>query len=67
MGELDPIKRIAEDVYQSLGSGYSEEVYDRAMQVGLGVSTIPGAIGSLVITPVLNNYRGTLARSGVNC
>jgi hypothetical protein len=40
MGELDPIKRIAEDVYQSLGSGYSEEVYDRAMQVGLRLDNL---------------------------
>jgi GxxExxY protein len=40
MGELDPIKRIAEDVYQSLGSGYSEEVYDRAMQVGLRLANL---------------------------
>jgi hypothetical protein len=29
------IKRIAKDVYRVLGSGFSEEVYDRAMQVGL--------------------------------
>ena len=33
MPELDQIKRVAEDVYESLGSGYSEKVYDRAMQV----------------------------------
>ena len=31
----ESIRKIAEDVYQSLGSGFSEEVYDRAMQVGL--------------------------------
>ena len=29
------IKEIAEDVYNTLGSGFSEDVYDRAMQVGL--------------------------------
>jgi GxxExxY protein len=29
------IKNIAKDVYRALGSGFSEEVYDRAMQVGL--------------------------------
>jgi GxxExxY protein len=40
MGELDQIRRIAEDVYQSLGSGYSEEVYDRAMQVGLRLANL---------------------------
>jgi GxxExxY protein len=40
MGEFDQIRRIAEDVYQSLGSGYSEEVYDRAMQVGLRLANL---------------------------
>ncbi len=29
------ISRIARDVYRSLGSGFSEGVYDRAVQVGL--------------------------------
>jgi len=29
------IAKIAQDVYRSLGSGFSESVYDRAMQVGL--------------------------------
>jgi GxxExxY protein len=29
------IKTIAQDVYRTLGSGFSEDVYDRAMQVGL--------------------------------
>src|ERR1017187_4946311 len=35
---LDPVDQIialATDVYGKLGSGYSEEVYHRAMQVGL--------------------------------
>lgn len=32
---LDQIKKIAKDVYRVLGSGFSEDVYDRAMQVGL--------------------------------
>jgi GxxExxY protein len=31
----DQIKRIAKDVYRVLGSGFSEDVYDRVMQVGL--------------------------------
>ena len=35
------IRKIAEDVYHSLGSGFSEEVYDRAMQVGLRLEGIP--------------------------
>lgn len=34
------IKRIAADVYRVLGSGFSEEVYDRAMQVGLRLAKL---------------------------
>lgn len=41
MGELDQIRRIAEDVYQSLSSGYCEEFYCRAMQAGLRGHTSP--------------------------
>lgn len=33
--EIEKIKQIAKDVYGSLGSGYQECVYDKAMQVGL--------------------------------
>jgi GxxExxY protein len=29
------VRKIAYEVYRSLGSGFSEDVYDRAMQVGL--------------------------------
>jgi len=35
------IKNIAEDVYRTLSSGFSEDVYDRAMQVGLRLAKIP--------------------------
>ena len=34
------ITEIAQDVYKTLGSGFSEDVYDRAMQVGLRLSNI---------------------------
>lgn len=34
------IGRIAHEVYRSLGSGFSEDVYDRAMQVGLRLAGI---------------------------
>lgn len=34
------IRNIAEDVYKTLGSGFSEDVYDRAMQVGLRLANI---------------------------
>lgn len=37
---VEKIKRIAKDVYRVLGSGFSEEVYDRAMQVGLRLAKI---------------------------
>src|SRR6476660_6988292 len=32
---IEKVKSIARDVYRSLGSGFSEDVYDKAMQVGL--------------------------------
>jgi GxxExxY protein len=38
--KADEICRIARDVYRVLGSGFSEEVYDRAMQVGLRLKKI---------------------------
>jgi GxxExxY protein len=34
------IAEIAHEVYRSLGSGFSEDVYDRAMQVGLRLAGI---------------------------
>ena len=34
------IREIAEDVYESLGSGHNEKVYDEAMQVGLRLKHI---------------------------
>lgn len=36
----DLISKIAHEVYRSLGSGFSEDVYDRAMQVGLRLAGI---------------------------
>src|SRR5205807_6743679 len=38
--ETTIIREIAEDVYKTLGSGFSEDVYDRAMQVGLRLAKI---------------------------
>lgn len=38
---IDKIKKIAEDVFDSLGSGYAEEVYEKAMEVGLRLEKIP--------------------------
>jgi len=36
----DIVRKIAQDVYRVLGSGFSEGVYDRAMQVGLRLAKI---------------------------
>jgi len=36
----DHLVAIAKDVYRVLGSSYSEDVYDRAMQVGLRLAKI---------------------------
>jgi GxxExxY protein len=38
--DAEKIKNIAHDVYRTLGSGYSEDVYDRAMQVGLRLAKL---------------------------
>jgi len=38
--QISKLRAIAEDVYQTLGSGFSEDVYDRAMQVGLRLANI---------------------------
>ena len=37
---LKKIENIAKDVYKKLGSGHSESVYDKAMQVGLRLAKI---------------------------
>jgi len=37
---LNKINKIAKDVYRSLGSGFSEDVYDKAMQVGLRLAKV---------------------------
>lgn len=38
--KLNKVRQIAKDVYRSLGSGFSEDVYDKAMQVGLRLAKI---------------------------
>jgi GxxExxY protein len=40
MKNVDVIEKIARDVYRVLGSGHSESVYDKAMQVGLRLAKI---------------------------
>ena len=38
---INKVRKIAEDVFSSLGSGYAEEVYEKAMEVGLRLEKIP--------------------------
>jgi len=38
---INKIRKIAEDVFSALGSGYSEEIYEKAMEVGLRLARIP--------------------------
>ena len=38
--KITKIEKIAEDIYRTLGSGFSEDVYDKAMQVGLRLAKI---------------------------
>ncbi|MBI3597060.1 MAG: GxxExxY protein [Nitrospirae bacterium] len=37
---IESVKKIARDVYKALGSGHSEVIYDKAMQVGLRLAKI---------------------------
>lgn len=38
--KIQKIVSIAKDVYKTLGSGFSEDVYDKAMQVGMRLAKI---------------------------
>ena len=50
---MNTVKNIAKDVWRTLGSGFSESVYHRAMEIGLRDLKIP--YHSEVIIPV--NYK----------
>src|SRR6266704_3932239 len=52
------IREIAEDVYKTLGSGFSEDVYDRAMQVGLRLAKIGYENQKVVELKYKNHYVG---------
>ena len=56
------IREIAEDVYKTLGSGFSEDVYNRAMQVGLRLAKI-GYEGQKVLIVELKAISGELRRN----
>lgn len=55
---LNKIKKIAKDVYKSLGSGFSEDVYDKAMQVGLRLAKIKYESQKVVELKYKDHYVG---------
>ena len=38
---IEKIKKLAREVFEALGSGYSEEVYEKALEVALRLEKIP--------------------------
>jgi len=52
------ISKIAHEVYTDLGSGFSEEVYDRAMQVGLRLAGVKYESQKVVELKYLDHYVG---------
>tara|TARA_Y100000310_G_scaffold113815_1_gene112268 strand:- start:2372 stop:2755 length:384 start_codon:yes stop_codon:yes gene_type:complete len=38
---IPKIKQLAKDVFKALGSGYSEDIYEKAMEVALRLEKIP--------------------------
>lgn len=52
------VGKIAHEVYRSLGSGFSEDVYDRAMQVGLRLAGIEYESQKVVELKYLDHYVG---------
>ncbi len=55
MNTAKTVESIAKDVYRTLGSGHSESVYDRAMQVGLRLAKFK-LIDSQKVVPI--TYKG---------
>jgi len=56
--DIEQIANIAHDVYTSLGSGFSEDVYDCAMQVGLRLAGIPYENQKVVELKYRDHYVG---------
>ena len=56
--KFNKIKKIAQDVYKSLGSGHQECVYDRAMQVGLRLAKMKYENQKVVELKYKNHYVG---------
>lgn len=55
---LNKIRQIAKDVYRALGSGFSEDVYDKAMQVGLRLAKIKYESQKVVELKYKDHYVG---------
>lgn len=58
MSKFNKIKQIAKDVYRTLGSGFSEDVYDKAMQVGLRLAKIKYESQKVVELKYKDHYVG---------
>lgn len=56
---INKIKQIAKDVYRSLGSGFSEDVYDKAMQVGLRLAKIKYESQKVIELKYKDHFVGT--------
>lgn len=56
--KIEKIKKIAKDVYRTLGSGFPEVVYDRAMQVGLRLAGIKYESQKVIELKYKNHYVG---------
>lgn len=56
--KLNKIKNLARDVYKNLGSGFSEDVYDKAMQVELRLVKIKYESQKVVELKYKDHYVG---------
>src|SRR3989344_6314546 len=55
---MERVKQIAKEVYRTLGSGFSEDVYDKAMQVGLRLAKIKYESQKVVELKYKDHYVG---------
>lgn len=56
--KIKKIEVLAKDIYQQLGTGYNETVYDRAMQVGLRLAKLPYESQKVVELRYQDHYVG---------
>lgn len=56
--KINKIKSIAKDVYNKLGSGFDERVYENAMKVGLRIAKIPYESQKVLELIYKNHYVG---------